>query len=189
MPRRKTRTPATLDREREIIDLRVAGLSQPEIGLRYGITRQRVQQIVDRGLARALTESADKLRAIELQRLERMTRALWPLALTGRANADEPIDRIGQDRAVLRLLQIADRRAKLLGLDAPIKVEMEDAEAAADRMAAELAAFQAGSDAAMAVLDADSVPTPLALASKNGAGSPESAGNMQQEQASSDQDD
>jgi hypothetical protein len=53
---------------------------------------------------------ASELKAEELSRLDGMLRGLWPDA------------RKGSHGAVDRVLKIMERRAKLLGLDAPVKV-------------------------------------------------------------------
>ena len=47
--------------------------------------------------------------ALELERLDALTLAAWPRA------------RAGDDRAIRVVLRIMQRRAKLLGLDAPLK--------------------------------------------------------------------
>src|SRR5262249_7331072 len=53
--------------------------------------------------------AAGQVRALELSRLDELHRALWPLGLRGDL------------QAIDRLLKIAERRARLLGLDAPTK--------------------------------------------------------------------
>jgi hypothetical protein len=57
-----------------------------------------------------LREPAEQARNLDLKRLDAMTLALWSQA------------RQGNQGAVDRLLRIMERRAKLLGLDAPTKV-------------------------------------------------------------------
>ena len=65
-----------------------------------------------RALNRTLQEPADKLRQIELERLDAMTSYLWPYVMAGDTNA------IGK---VVRLME---RRAKLIGLDAPTTISI-----------------------------------------------------------------
>lgn len=62
-------------------------------------------------LKKTLQEPADDLRVLELDRLDVLLTGLWPKAING----DAP--------AVDRVLKIMERRASLLGLDAPRKVE------------------------------------------------------------------
>lgn len=56
--------------------------------------------------------SASEMRRLELERLDAMTLALWKQATSGNQGA---IDRV---------LRLMERRAKLLGLDAPTKQEV-----------------------------------------------------------------
>lgn len=83
--------------------------------------------------------AADQLREVELERLEAMEREVWAVLRRrhvtvsgGKIVYDEPVD--GEDpqplvddgpvlAAVDRLNRISERRAKLLGLDSPVKVE------------------------------------------------------------------
>jgi hypothetical protein len=65
-------------------------------------------------LKATLQEPADELRKMELERLDRLLLAVWGQAAKGNQG--------GIDRA----LKIMERRAKLLGLDAPTKVQQEN---------------------------------------------------------------
>src|SRR5262249_27674484 len=64
-------------------------------------------RLVARALEITYQEPADELRKLELERLDTLSRALWPTATTDPPNL----------KAIDRLLKIMDRRAKLLGLD------------------------------------------------------------------------
>lgn len=62
------------------------------------------------------SESAEELRRLELEKLDAMTADLWPIDDTGkRATVDA--------RTADTLLRIAERRANLVGLDAPKRWE------------------------------------------------------------------
>lgn len=140
------REPEDVDRIKRAIDGRLAGKTYDEIGASLGVTKQAAWSTVQKALAETLREPADRLREVEVARLDRLTVALWPMALgepaTEGGAAPSPLD---QARAVLRLVQISDRRAKLLGLDAPVEIKVtEPIEDRAARLAGELAAFQAG---------------------------------------------
>jgi hypothetical protein len=57
-------------------------------------------------------EPAEELRTMEVARLDQMLLGLWPKAIKG------------DTWAVDRVLKIMERRAALLGLDAPVKREL-----------------------------------------------------------------
>ena len=62
-------------------------------------------------LKQTLQEPADELRKLELERLDKLLLGVWPQAVRGNQGS------------VDRALRIMERRAKLLGLDAPVKSE------------------------------------------------------------------
>ncbi|MCG5495245.1 sigma factor-like helix-turn-helix DNA-binding protein [Ectothiorhodospira variabilis] len=98
--------------KRETLRLRREGATHGEIADTLEISRSRVHKIVTDALerlARDATEETRQLRALEAERLDALQHALW----------DAGID--GDLQAVDRLLRIMERRAKLLGLDAPSK--------------------------------------------------------------------
>jgi len=102
-------------REIESLELRKAGLTYRQIGERLGITEQGAHAAVMRALRRLnerITEAAEEVRRLELERLDRLLLALWPQAAKGNQGA------------VDRVLRIMERRARLLGLDAPKGVDV-----------------------------------------------------------------
>jgi hypothetical protein len=104
-----------LEHQRQALELRRAGLGYEAIGERLGLKKSQAHRLVTRALEEAraqVTANADELRAEELSRLDGMLQGLWPRA------------RKGEVSAVDRVLKIAERRAKLLGLDAPEKREL-----------------------------------------------------------------
>ena len=103
-------------RERAIraLELRRAGLNYDQIAEQLGYSQAAgVYNVVKRELERARIETADDVLNLELSRLDRMEAALWPAAARGEV------------AAIDRLLKIAERRAKYLGLDAPTKQQVE----------------------------------------------------------------
>jgi hypothetical protein len=98
------------------LELRSTGASYHEIGRTLGISKTRGYQLVMAELSELcemLKESAAQLLALELARLDAILAAHWPLRAVPR-NAEI-------------LLRVSERRAKLLGLDAPTKVAETDA--------------------------------------------------------------
>lgn len=104
-------------RREQALLLRRSGLSYTRIGEQMGITRQAAHALVKKALAEiqaSLEETGKEIITLEVERLDRMTEALW----------DKVID--GDTTAIEKNLKIMERRAKLLGLDSPTKIAPTD---------------------------------------------------------------
>lgn len=104
-PRRVT----AAERRKQAVLMRQAGATYEAIGEKLGISPQAAHKTVDKALTktqRETSEAADKVRQIELSRLDAMQAALWLSAVKGNHGA------------VDRILRIMERRARYLGLDA-----------------------------------------------------------------------
>lgn len=113
--RRRGQDERGLETEARALDLRKRGYTFAEIGKQLGITMQGAHLAVHRALDKIASlgaEEARDLRRIELERLDRLQKALAPKANKGNAESA---------RALLRVM---DRRARLLGLDAPVKSDL-----------------------------------------------------------------
>lgn len=111
------------EKRRKALALREANLSYEEIAQAMGWSHRSVaRRFVERALKATYQEPADEVRRLELRRLDRLARDWWPLALarkdakTGEAIPPDP-------DALDRMMKLMDRRAKLLGLDAPVQIE------------------------------------------------------------------
>lgn len=94
------------------LDLRAQGYTWAEVAQRAGYkTLQAAHMAVKNALEHTLQEPAEHLRNIELQRLEKLQTVWFPKALDG-----------DKDAATV-VLKTAERRAKLLGLDAPTQIQ------------------------------------------------------------------
>lgn len=141
------------ERRTEILRLRLDGLSLQCIGDRLGIRADSVHDIITRALRAMTQEPSQELLTLELARLEslyeeaiRAVRAFTPVLHNGRvvhipvidANGDtvnhhetnQPLTCIAQDRTtvlagIATAVRISERRAKLLGLDSPIKAQAD----------------------------------------------------------------
>lgn len=107
----QTRAVQSHDRKLKALELRKAGYSYHRIGEALGCTKSQAHRDVGAALKLTLQEPADDVRALEAERLDDLLRALWPDA------------RNGNHGAIDRALRIMERRAKLLGLDAPTRTE------------------------------------------------------------------
>jgi hypothetical protein len=118
---------ALIQAEKRALELRLAGASYAQIGSALGLkTRSGAYRMVERVLVRLVQEPADQVRALELARLDD-----WLLRITPQIHA-------GNLEALDRGLKIMARRAALLGLDLPVKVDMKlTIEAVAQRVALE----------------------------------------------------
>lgn len=118
---------ATAKRRREVLRLRKAGATYEAVAdvlrerhgsgaLPNGWDRAYAAKDVSRELDKLRsvnTETAEDLRALEVQRLDEMLRGLWEKAAGGDTDA------------VSAALRVQKRRAKLLGLDAAERLEVE----------------------------------------------------------------
>jgi hypothetical protein len=110
---RKNRV-AAADRQRRALELRAAGAGFASIARQLGYAGPSgAFKAVSAGLNATLQEPADELRTLELDRLDQLLAAVWPLALQG------------DFQAIDRALKIGERRARLMGIDAPRRVDIE----------------------------------------------------------------
>lgn len=103
-----------LKRMTDALQLRKEGYNYDEIAVRLGYsTRSGAFRAVKRALKYTLKEPADDLRKLEISRIEELEKTLWPSATSGGLGA---ID---------RLVKLMERKHKLLGLEAPQRLEVD----------------------------------------------------------------
>jgi hypothetical protein len=105
------------DRAAEALELRIAGHTYAVIGKTLGVSEKTAYLDVQDELGRldaVIKQKAERLRDLEMRRLERLTIALQP-----------GID-AGDPRSILAGVRLMERRAKLCGLDAPLQVTGAD---------------------------------------------------------------
>jgi len=110
--RRDTRAAETQERRRRALTLRRDGLSYDAIARKMGVSVSVAHAYVHDAIRDIPAPEAEATRTIELERLDRLQAGLW-----ARATKGDP-------KAVGAVLRVMDRRAKLLGLDAPQKTEI-----------------------------------------------------------------
>ena len=116
-------------RQLAALELRESGHTYSEIAAELGYAGPPgAYKAIMTVLRETQQEPSDRVRAIELRRVDRLMKVYWPAALTGN------IDHANMVRQLMR------DRARLLGLDAPIKVQHLDPEdrAEAKRLAVRL---------------------------------------------------
>jgi len=134
MPTRAERQAEAARRRAQVLQARLTGASFEDIGRQLGVSDTRAHQLYVDAMRRTVREPADQLRAAEVQRLDllqltatRVLRAAHVVIQGGRV----VVDRQGRPypdhgpvlAAIAALLRIAERRARLLGLDAPARVD------------------------------------------------------------------
>jgi len=129
------RTLETAERDATCARMRSAGMTFAQIGAQVGLAESSVRAAVKRALRAAVAEPAEELRDLELDRLDTLWRTALgimakehPLVSNGRVMKDPDGKTLPDDMpklaAIDRLLKIQDRRAKLMGLDAPVKADL-----------------------------------------------------------------
>lgn len=94
----------------QALELRKAGVSYVRIAEVLGYASgSGAHKAVASALKKTLQEPADDLRTLEIERLDAMLSAIW-------ASVKQ-----GQYGAIDRAIKIMERKAKLLGMDAPTK--------------------------------------------------------------------
>ena len=122
----KNETPMTkeflAERDSRIFKMRQAGVAVSEIAKRFSVSSKVVSLAVNRQLEKLNREDGlvylDVLR-MELERLDALQAALWPLTQFRKVTLDDGSEvQMEPDlKAVQQVLNVFDRRAKLLGMD------------------------------------------------------------------------
>jgi hypothetical protein len=108
----QTRRLKALDRHLAALELRKAGATYQQIADQLGYACAKgAHKAVQSALKATLREPADEVRELEIARLDAALLAIWRRVQGG------------DEKAIGRLLGIMERRARLLGLDAPKRSE------------------------------------------------------------------
>ena len=111
---RKAPDPDIIDRELAVVELRRTGETWDRIARVVGYSNAAgAYKAYKRALLRTLQQPTEEMRDLELDRLDRLQRAYWKRAIEG------------ETRAADFILRVIDRRAKILGLDAPQKIQAQ----------------------------------------------------------------
>lgn len=116
MNKRKGRTQKVQDRIKEAFKLRQAGYTQQEIADQLGIHQTVVSDYLKDSYEKLREEQAEESKhyaRLDMSRLDNLLKAL-----------QAGVER-GESRAISTAIKVLERRAKLLGLDAPTKQQVE----------------------------------------------------------------
>lgn len=119
------------ERDTRIFKLRQAGTSIGEIARRFSVSTQTVSRSISRQLEKMNREALlayPEILRMELERLDSMQQALWPLTQHRRQMMDDGTEvQVEPDiKAVQQVLAIMDRRSKLLGMEQTnVNVQMD----------------------------------------------------------------
>lgn len=105
-------------RQRDVYAYRLRGLTIRQIADQLDVPYSTVGRDLTTVMAAVRKETVDaagSVRDLEVARLDMMLSALWPKALKG------------ETLVIDRVLRIMERRAALLGLDAPVKTDLTSA--------------------------------------------------------------
>lgn len=110
------------ERDLRIFKMRQSGVSVTEIARRFGVSTSVVNKAVQRQLEKlnreALMAYPEVLR-MELERLDNLQSAIWPLTQHRKVTLDDGTEvTLEPDlKAIQQVLSIMDRRSKLLGME------------------------------------------------------------------------
>lgn len=136
----KVPDPELVDKEIKVLELRRAGLTWQRISEETGFADASGAYLAyKRAIKRTMQQPADELREQEIDRIDRLQLALWPKAMKG------------DNASINTIVRLMERRARLLGLDTPIKIQQDvvnwDGNESIDRAVRELAALLTANDA------------------------------------------
>lgn len=154
-PRSITSTRSIRDAQRraEMLELRISGLTLEQIGERMGVGKGTVSRVISNALTAQTREPCEELLSLELSRCDvllneamQTVKAFHPLVSGGRVVSAPMLDNTGQPvrnpetgdvltrvledkapklAAIHTAVKVMERRARLLGLDAPIRAQQE----------------------------------------------------------------
>jgi hypothetical protein len=102
------------ERAQKVYELKLRGHSFPDIARQLNISHKSALRCFERVFRKIPAAEGHRYRKLQLEEYERIRSLLWT------ASAQDPIG------AAMGLIRLADREAKLLGLDSPTKLDVEN---------------------------------------------------------------
>lgn len=110
------------ERDLRMFKQRQAGVSTSEIAKRFGVTPATVNKAIQRQLEKLNREAFmayPEVLRMELERLDSLQSAIWPLTQHRKVKLDDGSEMMVEPdlKAIQQVLSIMDRRSKLLGME------------------------------------------------------------------------
>jgi hypothetical protein len=112
---RAVRAADTVAQDWRAWDLRCQHLTYREIGAELGIDRSTAYDAVQRAAQMIPTEGAAEMKHAMLEEMDRMARHLWDVVERQQSDDGPGL------QAIAQLLRVQERKARLMGLDAPTR--------------------------------------------------------------------
>lgn len=111
------------ERDLRIFNMKKAGVSVSEIARRFNLSVPATNASINRQLAKLNREAQiayPEMLRLELERLDTLQQAIWPMTQHRRVTLDDgtTIDVEPDLKAIQQVLQIMEKRTKLMGMDA-----------------------------------------------------------------------
>jgi hypothetical protein len=121
---------------RQAFELKILGRTYHDIGIEIGVPRATVFELVQEEISARVSPKVEQYRELQLAEIDKAIEILWPMAETpaiitqmGKIvydqNGETIPDTESQMKALDRIQRLIERRAKLLGLDAPAKTDLK----------------------------------------------------------------
>lgn len=139
------------ERDVRMFKMRQAGVASQEISRRFGVSSSAVSRAVNRQLEKLNSEALlayPEVLRLELERLDSLQAAIWPMTQHRRVTLDDGTDvSVEPDlKALQQVLSIMDRRSKLLGMEQRnVSVQMDVALSQPNQIRASVAGRDADS--------------------------------------------
>lgn len=141
------------ENERAALSLRKAGATYDAIARQLSMSEEGARAAVKRAVEKlhaAVNESARELRTMEVERCDAIQTALWSKVMKG------------DERASLVVLKVMERRARLLGLDAPETLQVQPGAGEREEHADHLGALEVGLERMAKDVVVEIMPGPVA---------------------------
>ena len=147
------RTIDQVEKDHRAAEMRTVGATYAQIGAQFGVTRQAAHVMVQRALADVPREGTLELVALELAKIDYLERKSHSILAKHHVfvsqggkvvyDGNEKLEDDGPAiQAINTLSKLAERRSKLLGLNAPTNVRLEVVNYGTDAIDAEFEEFK-----------------------------------------------
>jgi hypothetical protein len=115
---------AAAELEQRVLELRASGATYRECAAALGVSHTACEQAYHRALSAIPEADAQEQRQLSMTRIERMRSRLWARFSDDRDKCDHCGVSKQMLMAAMPLLRLEERQSRLLGLDAPLKIDV-----------------------------------------------------------------